>query len=366
MLNAHDHAASDISSRLARRGLLTAFAGLVALACAGCAATDDSTDEEDFETGGDAVSQPHGPIPVPAHGAYFGARGNPQTSKSGGSSPDIDYLEAKSGLGRQLDLRVATFGFIDNFNAGYLKDNSRKGTYWAVTWNPKDPDTKASTAEAILKGTKYDADIHRTARDIKALGFPIFLRFGKEMNGSWYQWGTKWDSSGKKFKQLWQKVHSIFADEGVKNVAWVWAPASGPAGQSGSESDNYLSFFPDPKTVDWIALDGYNQNNNGHPARQFEDIVGGWYGTFKSYGKPMMMTEVGCDLNFDGKVPAIDKAPWVKHAAQQMKTNYPMIHGWIHQDYDDGKHDWRYDTTAASKSAYRAMANDPYFNPQGQ
>jgi hypothetical protein len=348
--------------------LVALLASLVALTSAACTAdatdttdtgSDDATENGTTEESSIAAS----PIPVPAHGAYFGVRGDPSKSRNGGNSPDVDYLEAKSGLGRQMDIRVATFGFIDKFSAGYLKSIHRPGTYFEVTWNPKDPDPKADTSEAILSSKKYDADIHQTAKDIKSLGFPIFLRFGKEMNGSWYEWGTSWDASGKKFKQLWAKVHGIFEQEGVKNVAWVWAPASGPAGQSGNESSDYLAFFPDPRTVDWIALDGYNQNNNGHPARQFEDVVSGWYSTFAHYGKPMMMSEVGCDIMHSGKVAPIDKAAWVTHAAQQMKQHFPLIHAWIHQDYNDGKHDWRFDVPSSAAAAYRAMAHDPYFNP---
>jgi len=35
----------------------------------------------------------------------------------------------------------------------------------------------------------------------------------------------------------------------------------------------------------------------------------------------------------------------------------------VHQDYDDGKHDWRFDVPAEAADAYRELASDPYFNP---
>ncbi len=109
---------------------------------------------------------------------------------------------------------------------------------------------------------------------------PLFIRFGHEMNGSWYPWGEWIDKnenqvfdpdeatnfSGANYIQAYRNVASMFRRYAPKAVL-VWCPNSGLVG--GGRRDPFRRWYPGDDVVDWVGLDVYERGfflpaANGH------------------------------------------------------------------------------------------------------
>jgi hypothetical protein len=67
-----------------------------------------------------------------------------------------------------------------------------------------------------LDAVQDDAYVRQWARDAKAAGIPIFLRYASEMNGSW----TKWSGDPAKYIERFRLIADIMKEE-APNVAVV-------------------------------------------------------------------------------------------------------------------------------------------------
>lgn len=99
---------------------------------------------------------------------------------------------------------------------------------------------------------------------------PIFIRFGHEMNGSWYPWGEWIDRnenqvfdpeeatnfSGADYVQAYRNVASMFRLYAPKAVL-MWCPNSGLVG--GGRRDPFRRWYPGDDVVDWVGLDVYER-----------------------------------------------------------------------------------------------------------
>lgn len=97
-----------------------------------------------------------------------------------------------------------------------------------------------------LSQVKDDEYIREFARQAKASGIPIFIRFASEMNGEWVPWYTK---NGQEYIEKFRLVHDIFEEE-APNVAMVWSPNFLPR-------DNISKYYPGDKYVDWVGVSLY-------------------------------------------------------------------------------------------------------------
>lgn len=70
-----------------------------------------------------------------------------------------------------------------------------------------------------LDDVQDDEYVRRFAREAKASGIPIFLRYASEMNGAW----MAWHGEPKKYIEKFRLIHDIMAEE-APNVAMVWSP----------------------------------------------------------------------------------------------------------------------------------------------
>jgi mannan endo-1,4-beta-mannosidase len=130
------------------------------------------------------------------------------------------------------------------------------------------------TAAKIAAGV-YDRHLTNYANAVKSFGCVVVLSLGHEMNGWWYPWGSRTSTTPAQFIAAWKHVHDLFAKQHADNVIWSWdpthqykSPAPGKVATPASE------WYPGPKYVDWIGLDGYlNYDINGHP-QNFKEIFG--------------------------------------------------------------------------------------------
>lgn len=202
----------------------------------------------------------------------------------------------------------------------------------------------------ILSG-KSDALIARAARRLAATKQPTMLRWAWEMNGDWYPWsGVKNDEGSAGFVKCWQRLHRIFADEGARNVSWVWSPNWRSASPASNEIRDY---YPGDKYVDWVGMSGYNLQRE-LPSRLFD----GMYATY-SAKKPIMITEVGA-VDRGGRT----KADWITAFADWVGQR-PGVGAvtWFDTDTHPGYAEkWRIDTDHASLAAFKTMATSARFS----
>jgi hypothetical protein len=102
---------------------------------------------------------------------------------------------------------------------------------------------------------RYDSYLSQYAAAVRALGAPIGLSFGHEMNGSWYSWGYRHVAPGV-FVAAWRHIHQIFAAHGAQKVNWVWSVVRNTPGDP-RVSPALRPWWPGGAYVNWVGLDIY-------------------------------------------------------------------------------------------------------------
>jgi beta-mannanase len=116
---------------------------------------------------------------------------------------------------------------------------------------------------------------------------------------------------------IWH-VHTVFAEEGAKNVRWVWNPNTMPGTRRAAYEEIYRSVYPGNDVVDWSGLDIYNGGAT-------LDSWGGWR-TFREAliepydalhavaDKPVILPEVG-SAEVGGA-----KAEWIRSVFAELQS----------------------------------------------
>jgi hypothetical protein len=133
-----------------------------------------------------------------------------------------------------------------------------------------------------LDDVQDDEYVRTFAKEAKASGIPIFLRYASEMNGAW----VPWHGEPKKYIEKFRLIHRIMKEE-APNVVMVWSPNFMPM-------DNIDEYYPGDEYVDWI---GYSLYATGGPSGIADDMSG-FLQSFaplsgKFPGKPIMISEGG-------------------------------------------------------------------------
>lgn len=138
--------------------------------------------------------------------------------------------------------KVANWGAGDTCLQYYLDDDRFKNTMIAIGLSMVDHE------KTIAKG-KLDSSIREFGNWIKESNRPIFLRIGYEFDGwDWNHYQKKY------FLKAWKRIHSIFKEMNVDNVAFVWQSKG-----TGSDQTLLEEWYPGDEYVDWC---GYSYFNN--------------------------------------------------------------------------------------------------------
>jgi beta-mannanase len=218
-------------------------------------------------------------------GAWVGGEGTyPQPTEQ-----NVAAFEALQG--RPLDL-LSLFVLWDvndwAWTRAFADVADKRGARLVVTWMPN-----GYSAPKIVSGAA-DAYLRKYAQDAKAYGKEIWLRPLHEANGDWYDWGIAKAGAGNTDQNLieaWRHIVSIFRDEGVANVKWVWTTN---ATNSGSAS--FAGHYPGDAWVDMISIDGYNWGTAQSWSRwqSFEQVFGPAYAALGGIDKPVFIPEFSC------------------------------------------------------------------------
>ncbi|MBT2596002.1 hypothetical protein J7I92_12155 [Arthrobacter sp. ISL-72] len=239
---------------------------------------------------------------------------------------------------------------------------SASGAGLLLTLEPRDG-LDSVTPEVLASFTK---DLTTWTR----MGIPIMVRFGHEMNGSWYPWGQQPTLFIEKFRQVAAAVHP------VPGTTMLWAPNEGGgypfsggqhAATAGTENfrdldtnhdgvlsmddDPYAPYWPGDDAVDWVGLtvyhfgDVYPWGKNKIPeAGKLEAKI---TGTYKSalldetalpdfyqfyavnHAKPFAISETGAFYNStrnDGATPLEIKRSWWNQVFDPgLPTRFPQL-----------------------------------------
>jgi hypothetical protein len=206
-----------------------------------------------------------------------------------------------------------------------------------VTWELWEGEESAVSLWDVAGGGQ-DSYISAAARQAAAWGQPLFVRFGHEMNGNWYPWGTVGYNTPVAFKSAWKHIVEIFRREGATNVRWVWTPyvAGG--------NFPFKRYYPGNSWVDWVGLDGFNW---GDRFTSFAELFEESYRMLaRMTSKPMMIAETG-SIETGGS-----KAEWIRRALTRALPRMPHVRAllWWSDSHPDGA-DLRIDSSAAALSA---------------
>ena len=234
------------------------------------------------------------------------------------------------------------------FNKSAFQRIRQHGMIPMISWNSASmPLTKVQSdfQNADIVNGRYDSFIRNWAKAAKAWGHPFFLRFDREMNGTWFPWSPGVNgNTAADFVAAWRHVHRIFDDVGAHNATWTWCPNVDP----NRHFTGYRSLYPGGRYVDWTCLDGYNFPNKW---RSFGTAYRRSYRVITNRiapHKPMIIGEVASS-ELGGS-----KASWIRNMLQtQLRGNYPKIKGFLwFNDRTVLNKDWPIETSLSAKNAF--------------
>src|SRR5205085_11196685 len=105
------------------------------------------------------------------------------------------------------------------FEPEWMNNIRNHGSIPLITWESRvytrGVNQHTYALSRIIDGA-FDAYITRWAKDVKAWGHPLFLRFDEEINGDWYPWSEKVNGNKPgQFVQAWRHVHDLFTAQGA-------------------------------------------------------------------------------------------------------------------------------------------------------
>lgn len=172
----------------------------------------------------------------------------------------VDFFETPAGITLYTNLAPGneSFGYYNkgldglktkaNWGAGdswgnlYLQDKTYQ--YSAISIGL----SFVNHEKNISKG-KLDALIKDLAKWIKSSNRPVFLRIGYEFDG----WS--WNHYKKKhYLNVWKRIHKIFENLKVDNVAFVWQSKG-----TSSDQKTLEDWYPGNDLVDWCGYSYFGQ-----------------------------------------------------------------------------------------------------------
>jgi hypothetical protein len=215
-----------------------------------------------------------------------------------------------------------------------------------VTWGP-DIDGVGLSLAAVAAG-RYDSYLQAEARAAKRWGRLMYIRFAHEMNLQASPWGPgRNGNTPALYVAAWRRVVSVFRQEHVTNVRWVWSPNVDCQGHC-----RFAAYYPGNAWVDDVGLDGYNfAAAHGDPWISFTRLFGPSYAlTTAISDKPVMITETAA--------PEVggNKASWIKQAfLHDIPAMFPRLVAVVWWDRRDQTGDWRVNSSVASLRAWREV-----------
>jgi hypothetical protein len=278
---------------------------------------------------------------APAQGAYLGAAVTPAVFTQDNDILAVDSLQRK--IGRKLGIVHIYLKWQAAFPTRSDLAFLNQGSVLLVSW-------AGTSLQQITSGTD-DSWIRTRAKQIKALGKPVFLEWRWEMDRPNLRSQVR---SGADYVAAWDHIRAIFAAAGVRNAAWVWCPTA-----AGFAVGRAAAYYPGDNEVDWICADAYPQYGT---YASFASTVGPFLSWASHHGKPVMIGEFGVPQSYGGQ----QRAQWLR-AAQQVVLDDHQIKALVYYDANPAGQGpagrYALGGDGAALAAFRSIALMPYFNP---
>jgi hypothetical protein len=280
----------------------------------------------------------------PAYGAYLGLYSE--------SDPEMGnyFTRSEQFYNKKHAIYLAYTQWGKDFPARYAENAKEAGGALQIGFEPDDG----------LNEVKDGDYIRKWAREAKATGIPIFLRYASEMNGAW----TKWNGNPDEYIAKWRMVHDIMKKE-APNVAMVWSPGDVPRGTMDA-------YYPGDEYVDWVGVslytEPYEHGNTSisslgiSPVERLDELY-----SLYADRKPIMISEtaVAHTNHKDGKVWTDWAAMNLDRLYSVMTKKYPRLKAITYFNRDQGKdnsfNDYLLRNNKSMMEAYKTIIADPYF-----
>ena len=192
----------------------------------------------------------------------------------------------------------ANWGAGDSWADLYLQDSTYQNSAIAIGLS------FVNNEKDVAKGKRDDL-IKDLAQWIKSAKRPVFLRIGYEFDG----WD--WNHYKKKhYLKSWQRIHAIFKELHVENVAFVWQSKG-----TGSNQEVLEEWYPGDDLVDWVGYSYF-----GNPDQEMLTFA-------RKHNKPVFVAEATPvretgNLYFDSdlKKEKLNKVIWEEWFVPFFKT----------------------------------------------
>jgi mannan endo-1,4-beta-mannosidase len=203
----------------------------------------------------------------------------------------------------------------------------------------------------VAKG-EFDKLLKQWAEDAKACGLPVILRFGFEMNGDWFPWG----SQPKLFVTAWRRSYNVFKQAGCENIQWMFSP--NVLWDKRTAKNDLYNYYPGDAFVDIVGIDGYNFGDNHdkwHKWQSYEEVFEKTIRACQKFNKPIFISEIGCAD--DRRKPA-----WLKDFLEKVSKD-DRLEGFIYFNHNNPRKEepnWRVDSDPETLKIFRdwAKANE--------
>jgi len=281
-----------------------------------------------------------GPYEAPSTGAYLGAWIKPDELTHAGRVQAVETLEED--LGRPLDI-VNTYRRFDQL-VGTESDHEflDQGATLMVSW--------ATGDNRSITAGEHDRLIKQQAKAIRKLDEPVLLRIRWEMDRPNLR-ATMW--SGADYIAAYRHIRTIFAEQQVRNVSWVWCPTA-----EGFIRGDAPAFYPGDDQVDWTCVDVYA----GNVFQPIGLLMGPFLHWAAQHPKPIVIGEFGVAKAWGSE----GRAAWLADAGRTFKAN-PQIKAVVYfESNPSGNGPNQQFRLAGDQPAFKAftrLTKDPYFNP---
>ncbi|NUT35542.1 MAG: endoglucanase [Hamadaea sp.] len=321
---------------------LSALVALVTVACSPGDRGDPAPHRVEPSTLEDV--RPHtgpfdgGAVAPPASGAWLGAWVRPAQLTQAGRVAAVRQYEAT--LGRPLKI-VNTYRRLDEpFDTYSDRQLGKKGAVLMLSWATGD-------TRSITLGHS-DRLIRTRAAELRRYGHPVLLRVRWEMDRPNLA-ATMW--SPEDYIAAWKHIRALFAEEGVRNVSWVWCPTA-----EGFAAGRAQAFYPGDDTVDWTCVDAYA----GSRFAPLRDLLTPFLRWAADHPKPIVVGEFGVARSWGPRT----RSAWLREAADFV-ASWPQIKAIAYFESDpDGNREsgqFRLTDDAGALAAYVEVARSPHF-----
>jgi hypothetical protein len=268
------------------------------------------------------------------------------TSMSGGNKPAMWVIWSQWGNVGERDFPTETVNHLRG-----------RGIIPIIWWEPvrsADPSDPTYARHRNIIDGDHDAYILEFARDAKAYGNLVILRFAQEANANHFPWGVgRFDNTAQTFVAAWRHIHDLFASVGADNVKFLWSMSRE---HCAGGCNPYTPLYPGDAYVDALGFSGYNWGTvDGKTWTSMYDLYRKSVQHMRDFSstKPIIVAETG-----SGAIGG-NKAAWIRDGYREVYDRLPDISAivYLHANLlDQGHRDWRLTNPPEAMQAYAEIA----------